>query len=78
MAIVHSREGLGIKSFSHIYKEAHAISHATSRVKADEYVNVALDAKLQQQQTWTRKESISVYCEQEFTTAQSQVPPSDS
>ena len=60
MATVHCKKGLGIKSLSLIYKEAHAISHATSRVKADEIVNKALDCKVERKKAWTRKDSISV------------------
>ena len=78
MAIAHSKEGLHIKSFSQIYKESHAISHATSRVKADSVVNIALDQKVQREQSWTRKSSISVYCEDHYTNVISSVPQSES
>ncbi len=35
LAIIHANEGLNIKSISHLYKETHVNSHATSRLKAD-------------------------------------------
>jgi hypothetical protein len=70
MAIAHSKHGLGIKSFTQIYKEAHAISHTTSRLKADKTVNDALDSKITREQNWTRKESIAVYSENHYANAQ--------
>ncbi len=63
LAVVHSNEGLGIKSLTHIYKESHAISHATSRLKADNKVNIALDSRESQ---WVRKGSITAYSEDHF------------
>ena len=66
LAVVHSNEGLGIKSLTHIYKESHAISHATSRLKADHTVNVALDSRVARERLWVRKGSISTYSEDQF------------
>ncbi len=66
LAVIHSHEGLGIKSLSHIYKECHAVSHATSRLKADTAVNTALDSRVAREQKWTRKGSITTYCEEHF------------
>ncbi len=60
-AIIHAKEGLNIKSISHLYKETHAISHATSRPKADTQVNVALDTRLEHEIKWTSKNSVTVY-----------------
>ena len=59
-AILHSKEGLGVKSISHLYRECHGICHTTSRIKADTVVNVALDQRLNHEKNWTRKGSITV------------------
>ena len=61
MAIVHAKEGLNIKSLSHIYKESHAVSHASSQLKADKMVNAALDCHLVREEQWTRKGSVTTY-----------------
>ncbi len=65
-AIIHAKEGLNIKSISHLYKETHAISHATSRLKADTQVNVVLDTRLEYEIRWTCKNSVTVYSESQF------------
>ena len=57
------KEGLNIKSISHLYRECHGICHATSRMKADQTVNTALDEKLLNERKWTRKGSITVESE---------------
>ena len=62
-AILHSNVGLNIKSISQLYKECHAVNHATSRVKAGKHVNEALNSKLERESTWERKGSITVYSE---------------
>ncbi len=64
--IIHAKEGLNIKSIFHLYKETHAISHATSRRKADTQVNVTLDTRLEHEIKWTRKNSVTVYSESQF------------
>ena len=69
MAIIHAREGLNIKTLSHIYKEAHAVSHATSRLKADATVNAALDSRIAREEHWTRKASVTTYSEEHFQQA---------
>ena len=51
------------KSLSHIYKESHAVSHASSRLKADKMVNAALDCCLVREEQWTRKGSVTTYSE---------------
>ncbi len=53
-AIIHAKEGLNIKSISHLYKETHAISHATSRLKGDTQVNVTLGTMLEQDIKWAQ------------------------
>ena len=49
--------------------ETHTISHATSRMKADDTVNTALDSKLQWESNWSRKFSITNYSETQFNLA---------
>ncbi len=73
-AIIHAKEGLNIKSISHLYKETHAISHTTSRLKADTQVNVALDTRLEHEIKWTSKNSVTVYRESQFHLAIDSVP----
>ncbi len=68
-AVIHSPEALNIKSISHLYKEAHATSHASSRLKADKTVNLALDCKVQRETKWVRKGSVAVYCEEQYQMA---------
>ena len=58
-----------VKSISHIYREAHAVSHTSSRMKADKSVNTALDSRLQQESQWVRKGSVSVYSENHYQNA---------
>ncbi len=59
-AIIHTKEGLNIKSISHLYKETHTISQGTLRLKADTQVNVAHDTRLEHEIKWTPKNSVSV------------------
>ena len=69
MAIVHANEGLYIKTLSHIYKEAHAVSHATSWLKADVKVNAALDSRIVRVEHWIRKASVTTFSEEHFQQA---------
>ncbi len=68
-AILHCKEGLDIKSISHLYRECHGIAHTSSRLKADSTVNVALDQRLNHEQNWTRKGSITVESENVYQSA---------
>ena len=68
-AIIHAKEGLNIKSISHLYRETHAVSHASSRIKADKTVNTALDTRVDRESQWSRKGSIAVYSEHKFQQA---------
>ena len=74
LAIIHTAEGLSIKSLSHLYKETHAISHASSRLKADRQVNVALDSRIDRERQWSRKGSITVFSEDHFQNSISDIP----
>ncbi len=71
-AIIHAKEGLNIKSISHLYKETHAIRHATSRLKADTQMIVSLDTRLEHEIKWTCKNSVTVYSESQFHQANEQ------
>jgi hypothetical protein len=75
LAVIHAKEGLNIKSLTHIYKEAHAVAHATSRLKADKAVNVALSSRVQREEKWTRKGSITTYSEDHFSQIMPEIPP---
>lgn len=60
-----------------MYKECHALSHTTSRLKADSNVNVALDNKLHRESAWSRKGSITVYSENVFNESANHVEKSE-
>ena len=68
-AVIHMPEALNIKSISHLYKECHATSHTTSRIIADQNVNLALDSRVQRESQWVRKDSVTVYSEGQYQTA---------
>ncbi len=78
LAIIHTNEGLGIKTLSHLYREAHAVSHATSRIKADDQVNAVLDSSHACESKWTRKGSIPSYSEVLFQACITSTPPEPS
>ena len=65
-AIIHAMEGLNIKSLMQLYKESHAVAHASARFKADDTVNAALDSKLSHESQWSRKASVTVYSEHQY------------
>ena len=72
-AIIHAKEGLNIKSFTQLYKESHAVAHASARLKADRTVNTALDAKIDREAQWIRKSSITTYSEDHYIQASTAV-----
>ena len=72
-AIIHAKEGLTIKSFTQLYKESHAVAHASVRLKADRTVNTALDAKIDREAQWIRKGSITTYSEDHYIQASTAV-----
>ena len=57
-AILYSHDGLKLCFPSQLYKEAHVLAYASSRYKADEKVQSALDAKLSREGEWSRKMSL--------------------
>ncbi len=73
-AIIHAKEGLNLTSISHLYKETHAISHATSRLKADTQVIVTLDTRLEHEIKWTCKNSVTLHSENQFHQAIDSAP----
>ena len=52
----------------------HAISHVTSRLKADKTVNTALNSRVAREQQWTRKGSVTSYSENHFNMIESDIP----
>ena len=58
--ILHNQNFLDIKSISQLYKESQTCAFISSRIKADNLVNNALDSRLDREKTWTRKSSILV------------------
>ena len=68
---------MGIKTISHIYKETRSIAYATSRLKADNQVNEALDSKLAHENQWKRKFSITSYADNALNNALEMTPNAD-
>ncbi len=77
-SIIHTNEGLGIKTVSHLYREAHAVSHATSRINADDQVNATLDSRVAHKSKWTQKVSITSYSKVLFQSCTTNTPPEPS
>ena len=63
------RAGLKIQSITGLYTEAHCVSHARTRLQGDNLVNTAIDSKIERESALTRKKSITVIAENEFTQA---------
>ena len=57
---------LGLKTPSHIYKEAHAGTYVAMRLKGDDLVNHDLDSRLERESEWTRKFSTVVAVNEMF------------
>ena len=68
-AILHLDTALNIKKISTLYKETHAVSHASTRLKGDSRVNLALDNRLARESNYTRKQSITVESEKFYRSA---------
>ena len=64
--ILHIPHLTDIKSIRQVYLEAHSAAYMSSRLKGDEYVNNALDSKLDRESEWVRKFSITCYAESKF------------
>jgi len=52
-----------IPSISTLYAESHAINYTSIRIKGDQIVNKALDAKVSREGQWIRKQSAAVQLE---------------
>ena len=62
-AILHIDTALHIKKISTLYKETHATTHCSTRLKGDTIVNLTLDNRLVRESQYTRKQSITVQSE---------------
>ena len=62
-SVLHLKTALDIKKISTLYKETHCTSHASTRLKGDEKVNLILDNRIQRESNFTRKKSITVEAE---------------
>ena len=61
--ILHLNTALDIKKISTLYKEVHATSHCSTRLKGDRGVNLAIDNRLTRESNLVRKKSITVQSE---------------
>ena len=68
-AVLHLKTALNIKNISTLYTECHSVTHAATRLKGDDRVNVAIDNKIARELQYTRKKSVTVYAESVYTTA---------
>ena len=53
--VLHAKERLNIKPIPHVHREAHAIAHASSSLKADTIENADLEKKITRENDWSRK-----------------------
>ena len=67
--ILHLNTALDIKKISTLYKEVHATSHCSTRLKGDMGVNLAIDNRLARESQLIRKQSITVQSEQIYQRA---------
>ena len=68
-AILHLDTALHIKKISTLYKESHATTHCSTRLKGDTGVNLALDNRLARESQFVRKQSVTVQSEQIYQRA---------
>ena len=68
-AILHLDSALNIKNISTLYKEAHTLTHISTRLKGDKKVNVALDNRITRESAYQRKKSVTVEAEAIFKSA---------
>ena len=68
-AIIHLNTALNIKKISTLYKEAHATTHSSTRLKGDTLVNLVIDNRLDRETQFTRKKSVTVQSECIYKTA---------
>ena len=68
-AILHLNTAMNIKKISTLYTECHAVTHASTRLKGDKRVNLAIDNKIERESSFVRKQSITVLAETVFKSA---------
>jgi hypothetical protein len=57
---MHSGLGIDVKSVSHPYKESQSLDIVRALIRGDHTVQTTVEAKIQREQRWTRKSTISV------------------
>ena len=67
--ILHLRTAMNIKKISTLYTETHCVSHAATRLKVDDRVNMVLDCKIIRESQYTRKHSVTIQAEEIFQSA---------
>ena len=70
--ILHCPQTLNIPTITQLYRESHATTHSSTRLKGDTTVNDVLDVKLAREGQWTQKKSTAVYSESLFQQASSE------
>ena len=67
-AVLHSPTTLDIPRIAHLYREAHAVQHAATRLKGDAVVQSTLEHKLERERERARS-TITVEAEQRYESA---------
>ena len=67
-AVLHSPTTLDIPRIAHLYREAHAVQHAATRLKGDAVVQSTLEHKLERERERARS-TITVEAEQQYESA---------
>ena len=70
--ILHCPQTLNIPTITQLYRESHATTHSSTRLKGDSIVNNILDKKIAREEKWTRKTSTACNSESLFHQASSQ------
>ena len=73
--MIHSKEGLDIKSISQLYMETHTVSHVRTRTQGDSSVNNAINSSLERESCCTINKSTIVECEASYLDALIQCAP---
>ena len=68
-AVLHLDTAMNIKNISTLYTECHAVTHTSTRLKADYKVNSALDNKIERESGYIRRQSITVFSESVYKSA---------
>ena len=68
-AVLHLNTALDVKNISTLYTECHAVTHAATRLKGDNRVNLVLDCTFRRETNQIRKKSVTVIAEKTFQTA---------